>query len=101
LAWGCQRRRGMAVKVLAEFIGPVRELAGRSYLVLELSRRADLAEALETLVRIMGDERGRQLVEMLSDGKAFILVNGIAPPSLDVELNNMDKIYIFPAAFGG
>jgi len=91
----------MAVKVLVEFIGPVRELAGRSYLVLELSERVNLAEALEVLTRALGEERSKQLLELLSSRRVNILVNGLAVSDLNVKLNNMDKIYIFPVAFGG
>jgi molybdopterin converting factor small subunit len=91
----------MTVKVLVEFIGPIKELIGRDYIVLELNGESNLREALRALSRLLGEEKSRQLEEMLNSGRAFILVNGLRVFNLDMKLDHMDKIYILPIAFGG
>jgi len=90
----------MAIKVLVEFIGPIKELIGKDYMVLELEE-ANLLEALEELNRLLEEEKSARLREMLNNGRALILVNGLKVFDMNIKLNHMDKIYVLPIAFGG
>jgi molybdopterin converting factor small subunit len=91
----------MAIKVLVEFIGPIKELIGKDYMVLELKEEANLLEALEELNRLLEEEKSARLREMLNNGRALILVNGLKVFDMSIKLNHMDKIYVLPIAFGG
>lgn len=91
----------MAIKVLVEFIGPIKELVGRDYMVLELREEANLLEALEELNRLLEGEKSARLREMLNNDRALILVNGLKVFDMNIKLSHMDKIYVLPIAFGG
>jgi molybdopterin converting factor small subunit len=91
----------MAIKVLVEFIGPIKELIGKDYMVLELKEEANLLEALEELNRLLEEEKSARLREMLNNDRALILVNGLKVFDMNIKLNHMDKIYVLPIAFGG
>jgi len=91
----------MAVKVVVEFVGSVRELFGRDYIVPGLSEEGSLAEVLKVLGKLLGEERYRRFEEMLKRNEVLIIVNGLEVADLSIRLNHMDKVYISPIAFGG
>ncbi len=98
----------MTLKVRVLLLGTFREASGREELELIIpAEKADVATAIEELLKTMGEKLKRELIDPLSESplpNALILLNGVEINNLDgleTEIIDGDTLTLLPVVHGG
>ncbi|HDI53082.1 MAG TPA: MoaD/ThiS family protein [Candidatus Bathyarchaeota archaeon] len=99
---------GMPLKVRVLLLGTFKEASGRGEVELTIpGDRADVATAIEELLKVVGEKLERELIDPLSGTPlptALILLNGVEINNLEgleTEVIDGDTLTLLPVVHGG